>query len=218
MSIFHKTIVAVEVKDDSPETRERLTSQLCMEDPVFVYNDTTGALELMLQRKEDGSIRTVPLGKWLFRNDEGEFGFLSYDELVEQYGQPIEGTEDFGTAKSRKLFVSCPMKGRSEEVVYREFDRLCRVAEAYFDETFDIIESFFEEEPPEGITGDKAAVWYLGKSISKISEADVAIFAEGWYDARGCRVEHDVCRSYGIPVIEVELHKARRPEPVECES
>ena len=28
MSIFHKTIVAVEVKDDSPETRERLTSQL----------------------------------------------------------------------------------------------------------------------------------------------------------------------------------------------
>ena len=140
------------------------------------------------------------------------------DELVEQYGQPIEGTEDFGTATSRKLFVSCPMKGRSEEVVYREFDRLCRVAEAYFDETFDIIESFFEEEPPEGITGDKAAVWYLGKSISKISEADVAIFAEGWYDARGCRVEHDVCRSYGIPVIEVELHKARRLEPVECES
>ena len=143
MSIFHKTIVAVEVKDDSPETRERLTSQLCMDDPVFVYNDTTSALELMLPREEDGSISTVPLGKWLFRNDEGNFGFLSYDELVEQYGQPIEGTEDFGTATSRKLFVSCPMKGRSEEVVYREFDRLCRVAEAYFDETFDIIESFF---------------------------------------------------------------------------
>ena len=40
----------------------------------------------------------------------------------------------------------------------------------------------------------------LGKSISLMSDADLVVFAPGWEDARGCRIEHQVARDYGIQV------------------
>lgn len=44
----------------------------------------------------------------------------------------------------------------------------------------------------------------LGKSIQDLSCADLVIFAPGWYDARGCWIEHEVCVRYGIPYLELE--------------
>lgn len=43
-------------------------------------------------------------------------------------------------------------------------------------------------------------LWYLGASISKLDDADVAVFAPGWKKAKGCRVEFTACELYGIPV------------------
>ena len=40
------------------------------------------------------------------------------------------------------------------------------------------------------------------KEISKLAEADVAYFAPGWEDARGCRIEHQCAINYGIEIIE----------------
>ena len=33
--------------------------------------------------------------------------------------------------------------------------------------------------------------------------ADFAVFAPGWQDYRGCRIEHDAAVAYGIPIVEV---------------
>lgn len=51
----------------------------------------------------------------------------------------------------------------------------------------------------------KAAGAYgvIVESIEFLAKADVAIFAPGWKDARGCRIEHQCAEDYGIPVMEV---------------
>ena len=53
--------------------------------------------------------------------------------------------------------------------------------------------------------GQKPAVPldYLARSIEFLAKADVAIFAPGWKNARGCRIEHQCAEDYGIPVMEV---------------
>ena len=42
---------------------------------------------------------------------------------------------------------------------------------------------------------------FLGKSLIYLADADAAIFGEGWENYRGCRIEHQVCADYGVPII-----------------
>lgn len=42
---------------------------------------------------------------------------------------------------------------------------------------------------------------FLAKSIEKMSHCDVAYFCDGWEDARGCRIEHEVAKAYGLDII-----------------
>lgn len=42
---------------------------------------------------------------------------------------------------------------------------------------------------------------FLAKSIEKMSHCDVVYFCDGWEDARGCRIEHEVAENYGLECI-----------------
>ena len=56
--------------------------------------------------------------------------------------------------------------------------------------------SYFIEDYPGEI------IWYLGKSIQFLSQADIAYFGGDWRNTRGCKVEHEVAMQYGIDRIE----------------
>lgn len=62
----------------------------------------------------------------------------------------------------KKLFISQPMKGKTDEAIKEERQQAIREAE----------------------------------------QADIAYFAEGWQDARGCRIEHTCAQEYDICVVE----------------
>ena len=49
----------------------------------------------------------------------------------------------------KKLFISCPMRKRSEEDIHKTFELLHKVAEAIFDEELEVIPTYFEGNPPE---------------------------------------------------------------------
>lgn len=49
---------------------------------------------------------------------------------------------------------------------------------------------------------DAKPLWFLGKSLELLAQADVVYFAPGWADARGCRIEHLCAVEYGIDRIE----------------
>ena len=203
MSIFCKTIVAVKVEDDSATTMECLRTVLDMEDIRFIYRE--GVPTLVLEELEDGTTREAPIGSWVTRDNAGLLKSITEEELFNEYGEPIN-TDREESSPPRKLFVSLPMAGRTEEEITKEFYRLIDVAGSYFDEDFDVVDTIEHEGPEEDLEGDSLRLYYLGKSIQRLAEADVAIFGEGWTKARGCRIEREACRLYNITVIETEAY------------
>lgn len=96
----------------------------------------------------------------------------------------------------KKLFVSVPMKGRTEEEIKYSITKMHRIAEAYEGEELELIDSWVDEAPP--VDCNRSA-WYLGKSIEKLAEADVFIGIDDTIvHAPGCAVERQVALNYGI--------------------
>lgn len=98
---------------------------------------------------------------------------------------------------NKKLFISQPMNGKSDEEILAVRKKAIASVEHFLGEPVDVIDSFFQSAPV-----DAKPLWFLGKSIELLSTADVAYFAKGWENARGCKLEHECCIQYGIDVIE----------------
>ena len=98
----------------------------------------------------------------------------------------------------KKLFISQPMKGKSDEEILAEREKAIQRAKEALHDDVEIIESFFQGAP-----ADAKPLWYLGESLKLLGTADFAVFAPGWKDYRGCRIEHDAAVAYGIPIVEV---------------
>ncbi len=100
----------------------------------------------------------------------------------------------------KKVFISQPMNGKTNNEIKAERAAIAETIKAQHpQESIEVIDSFFEDAPH-----DAKPLWFLGKSIELLSTADIAIFANGWRDARGCVIEHECAVAYGIQKV-VEL-------------
>lgn len=104
----------------------------------------------------------------------------------------------------KKLFISCPMKNRTEENIRKSMEKMHKIAEIMFDQELEVIPTFIEDNPPEK---SKQAVWYLGKSIELMAEADyfIGVDRDGFY--KGCSAERSIACDYGIPSVYVDANK-----------
>nr|DAH23684.1 MAG TPA: N-deoxyribosyltransferase [Caudoviricetes sp.] len=96
----------------------------------------------------------------------------------------------------KKLFISQPMRGKSDEQIIAERRTAIQTAMRYLNEDVEVIDSFFKAAPH-----DAKPLWFLGKSLELLSTADVVYFADGWQDYRGCKIEHDCAEAYGIKIL-----------------
>lgn len=94
-----------------------------------------------------------------------------------------------------KIFLSQPMNGLSDD----EIIRVRNTVKKMLTENDELIDSFFEGAPARA-----TPLWYLGESIKLLGSADVVIFAPGWENARGCRIERRCAEEYGIPMLNLE--------------
>lgn len=104
----------------------------------------------------------------------------------------------------KKLFVSVPTKGRTAEEIKASIQKMKKIAETYEGEELELIDSYVEGNPPKN---NNQAIWYLGKSLEKLSEADIFIGIDTDYDWNGCFIERLVADRYGIKTYHV---------PVDC--
>ena len=100
----------------------------------------------------------------------------------------------------KKLFVSVPMKGRTEEEIRASIAKMKAVAEAYEGEELELIDSYVEDNPPQD---NNQAIWYLGESLKKLATADVFITIDDTWNWNGCFVEEEVASRYGIKTYRV---------------
>ena len=97
----------------------------------------------------------------------------------------------------KKLFISCPMKDRTEENIKKTMAKMHKIAEVVFEQELDVIDTYIEDEPPVGI---RPGIWYLGKSIEMMAEADYFIgVSRCGYLWHGCSIETNIiflCLNY----------------------
>ena len=96
----------------------------------------------------------------------------------------------------KKLFISQPMRGKTDEEILAERADAVQAARDALGEEVEVIDSFF------GTSDLSHALEYLGESLKLLAKADIAYFAPGWRDARGCKIEHACADAYGIHHIE----------------
>ena len=95
----------------------------------------------------------------------------------------------------KKLFVSVPMKGRTQEEIKASIEKMKMIAEVYEGEELDLIDSYIEDKPPKATN---EAIWYLGESIKKLAQADIFIGIYDDWNWNGCYFETRIATKYEI--------------------
>lgn len=95
-----------------------------------------------------------------------------------------------------KVFISQPMKDKTEKEIVDQRKRIEDYIKSEVDEDVEIIDSYIQNAPDEC-----NPVFFLGLSLQFLSQADLAVFAQGYENARGCVIEREVCNRYGIPAV-----------------
>ena len=98
----------------------------------------------------------------------------------------------------KRLFISQPMRFKTEKEILAEREKAIADAERYLGEKVVVIDSYFKGINFAGVS----PLYLLGKAIEQLATADVAYFTKDWKVARGCRIEHTCAIEYGIKVIE----------------
>ena len=102
-----------------------------------------------------------------------------------------------------KAMISQPMAGETEkEIVETRENAITFLKER----GYDIVNTLFTDD----WYSDKAMqergvvqipLCFLAKSLENMSKCHVAYFCKGWQTARGCRIEHEAAKAYGIEII-----------------
>lgn len=100
-----------------------------------------------------------------------------------------------------KIFISQPMKGKTDEEILSERNRaINKIKETVYEEDVEIVDSFLKDiKVPNSVN---EPLYYLGNSLILLSTANIAYFIKGWNEARGCKIEHECAVQYGLKVIE----------------
>lgn len=104
-----------------------------------------------------------------------------------------------------KVMISQPMNGKSEEKIKEE---RASIIDKFNKMHIDVVNTLFTEVAPEGCN---EAVYYLGKSISAMKDVDAIYMCDGWRQARGCVIEHEVARLYGIKILYKDFFNNQEP-------
>lgn len=98
----------------------------------------------------------------------------------------------------KKLFISQPMRGKTNEEIETERAKAVEEAKAILnDDDIKVIDSFFKDAPIE-----TKPLWFLAKALGLLASADAVYFAKDWNKYRGCKIEHLCATEYNIKIIE----------------
>ena len=98
----------------------------------------------------------------------------------------------------KKVFISVGMRGRHALDVTRD---ICEAKTKIFELFGDDVEIIHNYDcvGPE----NAGRLWYLGEAIKKLGDCDACYFIDGWQKHKGCVAEREICKLYGIEMLEV---------------
>ena len=103
----------------------------------------------------------------------------------------------------QKAMLSQPMAGKTETEIIETRNRAIEVLKR---EGYEIVNTLFTDEwysneamKERGVVN--IPLCFLAKSLENMSLFHAAYFCNGWENARGCKIEHDAAKAYGLKII-----------------
>lgn len=103
----------------------------------------------------------------------------------------------------KKAMISQPMNGLTDEEIEKNRNKAIKHLERL---GYKVVNTLFTDEwysdsamKERGV--ENIPISYLAKSLESMSFCDVVYFCDGWEDAMGCRIEHEVAENYGLECI-----------------
>lgn len=98
--------------------------------------------------------------------------------------------------RTLKVFISQPMRGKTDKEILEERKRLKEaVIQNFRFNPIEVLDTFFSNlEIPDDVKHPK--IYYLSKAIEMLSKADILLSAENWERYHGCIFERDIFRIY----------------------
>ena len=97
--------------------------------------------------------------------------------------------------------ISMPMNGLSEEEVAQKYLQVKKYLESLGYAVVNTLFDQFSDSDLAAVGIANAPVWYLVRSLHQMSRCDTVYFCKGWRAARGCKIEHEVAKQYGITML-----------------
>ena len=102
-----------------------------------------------------------------------------------------------------KAMLSQPMAGKTKQEITDTRNRAIAALEA---RGYEVVNTLFTDEwyskekmQERGVV--QIPLCFLAKSLENMSLCHAAYFCRGWENARGCRIEHDAAKAYGLEII-----------------
>ena len=102
-----------------------------------------------------------------------------------------------------KAMLSQPMAGKTEQEIIETRERAITALE---ENGYDVVTALFTDdwysnEAMEARGVVQIPLCFLAKSLENMSLCHAAYFCKGWKNARGCRIEHEAAKAYGLEII-----------------
>ena len=102
-----------------------------------------------------------------------------------------------------KAMLSQPMAGKTQEEIIAARERAITALEA---RGYEVVNTLFTSEWYSKESMEKRGVvniplCFLAKSLENMTLCHAAYFCKGWEQARGCRIEHEAAKAYGVKII-----------------
>lgn len=111
-----------------------------------------------------------------------------------------EGEKTDEPLKNIKVFISQPMKNKTNDEILKERECIKTIATKYIHFIYGkknkiiFIDSFQKNKKGKPL-------YLLGESLKMLSEADMAFFPVNYEEYRGCNIEYKCAEEYGIRVV-----------------
>lgn len=103
----------------------------------------------------------------------------------------------------KKAMLSQPMGGKTNEEIVATRERAIAYLESL---DFQVVNTLFTDDwysenafEARGVVN--RPLCFLAKSLENMSLCHAAYFVKGWENARGCRIEHEAAKAYGLEII-----------------
>jgi hypothetical protein len=103
----------------------------------------------------------------------------------------------------KTAMLSQPMAGKTEEEIIATREKAIKTLEQM---GYEVVNTLFTDEwYSDGSMKERGVenipLCFLAKSLKNMSLCHAAYFCAGWEKARGCRIEHETAKAYGLTVL-----------------